>query len=224
MSNKFDRVAIFDLDGTLTDPLLGIHQSVNVTEEILGYQLSSVASVRSVIGPPLREAMSQLGFVEDDLDIAIATYRDHYRRVGLYNNVPFAGIYELLTSLQDRDVVLAVATSKIQPWAHEVLEHFNLRAFFRVVAGASLDGSRDTKAEIIVDCLKELGDVDRSHTLMIGDRRHDVEGAAASDLSCIGVLWGYGTDEELRSSGAVALARDVSDLELVLESLWFARR
>ncbi|MGN1346189.1 MAG: HAD family hydrolase [Eubacteriales bacterium] len=209
--------ALFDLDGTLTDPSLGITNSILYALENMGRELPPRESLYRFIGPPLLPAFQEfLGMTPEEAGRALVLYREYFAKRGLFENEPYPGIADALASLHDRGVTLAVATSKPEPFAVQILDHFGLSAFFTCVCGATLDQNRTQKADIIayaLNCLGLTGDAKaRVRIPMVGDRRHDIEGARANHLSSIGVLWGFGTEEELRSAGADALAHDMEEL------------
>ncbi len=206
------RYVLFDLDGTLTDPFEGIFNSSAYALEKLGYPAPSVESVRSVIGPPIREGFAALGVAPERIDEAVGLYRERYVPIGLFENLVIDGIPELLNELLNADVVMGVATSKVESYAREVLSHFGLADFFTIIAGASLHGSNDTKSTVISDCLHRLARREDEPAIMIGDRLHDVEGAANNAVACIGVSWGFAEERELEDAGALAVVATTSEL------------
>lgn len=219
MAREKSRTAIFDLDGTLSDPLRGIYDSISWAMNQHGYATPTLQDVRSGIGPPLRESVGALGVVEGDLDRVIASYRELYGTTGLYANELIDGVGELLSSLRQRGVTLAVATSKVEPWAREVLQYFGLLDQFSVVAGATFDGVRTNKIEVLANCLERLGPK-ATNAVMIGDRLHDIKGAQQFGLRSVGVLWGFGELEELVTAGATRTVATTQQLDEALISLW----
>jgi phosphoglycolate phosphatase len=153
-----------------------------------------------------------MGMGADETEGAIAAYRERYSRVGIYENALIPGVDALVRQLTDVGVRLALATSKPEPFAHTILEHFGIEGAFSIVAGATLDQQRRHKDEVVLHALEHLGLPDPSRVVMVGDREHDVLGAAAHDVGTIGVLWGYGSREELEAAGARSIVTTVEEL------------
>lgn len=176
----------------------------------MGIAQPDAATMRTFLGPPLADTFGQhFGMDEEQIDYAIEKYRERYHDVGLFENSVFVGVPEMLDALAARGFALAVATSKPTYSATRILEHFGLAERFVFIGGAALDGTRQDKADVIAHSIEELGargvNVSAQRARMVGDRRHDVLGAREHGLDCIGVLWGYGDEEELLGAGAVAL-------------------
>ena len=210
------RYVLFDLDGPLTDPIEGIGNSMAYAMEKLGYDSPSAAQIRALIGPPIREGLADLGVAAEQIEEALVLYRERYVPIGLYENAVIEGFPELLNELLNADVVMGVATSKVEIYAREILEHFGLSDFFAVIAGAALDGHQAEKAEVVADCLARLGVVDGDNALMVGDRFHDVDGARQNRLDCVGVSWGFAEEGELDRAGAVAVVNSTAELRSAL--------
>ena len=201
----FDLI-LFDLDGTLSDPKLGICTSVQyAAKEILGYDEPNIDNFVDFIGPPLREHfMERFGIDKAKAEECVAKYRERYTPIGLFENDLYEGMDKLLADLKARGYKLAVATSKPEVMAVTVLKHFGIFDYFDVVAGSELSGERTVKAEVIqyaIKRLEEAGIVCHS-PLMVGDRKHDVAGAKACNIPCLGVLYGYGSAEEMYEAEA----------------------
>ncbi len=210
-------IVLFDLDGTLTDSAPGILNGIRIALADQGLQMPDEAVQRTFLGPPLVDTFGgYYGMSASEVERAIATYREHYHDVGLFENTVYDGIPELLEELTALGMTLAVSTSKPTYSATRILEHFDLSRHFAFIGGAELDGSRQTKAEVIahtLDVLAERGQLDEATTrVMVGDRAHDVRGAATHGIDCIGVLWGYGDEAELTTAGAAAIAADPDEL------------
>lgn len=194
-------VVLFDLDGTLTDSYLGITRSYIHAFTEIGLEPPSADALRSVVGPPLHVSMAGFGLSRAQTTAAIAAYRERYHDVGWLENRLFDGMADLVADLSASGRSMAVATSKNQPIARRIVEHFGLADHFTAVAGAGDDGTRGTKAEVIAHALDVLeSDRNTSRTVMIGDRSHDVEGAAAHGIRTIGVRWGYALPGELEAA------------------------
>ena len=196
---------LFDLDGTLTDPFIGITKSISYALNMLGRKLPPRESLRWCIGPPLRDSFAKLLASDDDAlaEKAVAFYRERFSTVGLFENEVYNGIPEVLEALQNSGHALYVATSKPTVYAERIIDHFGLQRYFKCIFGSELDGTRSGKTSLITHILQtEL--IASSETSMIGDRKHDIIGAKENGMYGFGVLWGYGTKAELENSGAHA--------------------
>ena len=204
---------LFDLDGTLTDPMVGITSSVQYALEKFGIHVRYLKELIPFIGPPLAESFQKFyGFSKEDAERAIQYYREYYAPKGIFENEVYEGIPEMLARLTEAGFTLLVATSKPTVFAKKVLKHFGMEDYFSFVGGSELDGSRTKKAEVISYILKTCG-IRAKEAIMIGDRRHDIEGGKACGLESVGVLYGYGTEQELTEAGADHIIRTVAELE-----------
>lgn len=203
--NKYDTL-LFDLDGTLTDSQEGILNCIRFATEKMGFDMPE--DTQKFLGPPLYQSFAEfLGMNEEQVNEAVRIFRERYSTIGLFENRVYDGIPEMLQRLKDGGMRLMVATSKPRDYAVRILERFGLLRFFEVVGGACLDGTRNNKNEVIEYVLAESGISDRSGVLMIGDRKQDVLGAHKTGLKCLGVLWGYGSQEELSDAGSDYIAK-----------------
>jgi len=193
----------FDLDGTLTDPKPGITRSLQYALEKLGRPVPHEDELTWCIGPPLRSSLVRLLGGEADADRGVALYRERFGEVGLYENAVYPEIEATLAALQSR-ARLFVATSKAHVYADRIIDHFGLRRYFGHVFGAELDGTRAHKGDLLAFAIERTG-ADPSRSVMIGDRSHDIVGAKTNGIDGIGVLYGYGSREELLEAGAVQL-------------------
>lgn len=208
---------LFDLDGTLTNPGLGITNAVIYALKQFGIEVEERSSLYDFIGPPLRDSFRTFfGFSEDEIDAAVRFYREYYFEKGWMENIPYPGIQDVLRVQKSLGKRLVLATSKPDVLAFRILKHFQLSPFFDFVAGSSLDGERPTKADVIHYALRNLPGSVPENTLMIGDRKFDVFGARANGIASLGVLYGYGSREELSNAGADFLASSVADLSRFL--------
>jgi phosphoglycolate phosphatase-like HAD superfamily hydrolase len=207
---------IFDLDGTLTDSADGIVSSFRHALGEIGASVPEGDLSRKLVGPPMHHTLSAMG-LGDRADEAIAAYRADYTTRGWAMNSLFDGIPDLLADLRAAGVRLAVATSKAEPTARRIIEHFGLDQHFEVIAGASLDGVRASKADVVAHALAQLEPIP-ARVLMVGDRSHDVEGASAHGIDTVVVEWGYGADDFGVPDVATALAHvsTIADLREVL--------
>lgn len=213
-------VVLFDLDGTLTDSGLGVGNGVLYALEQLGKPEPEPALLRKYLGPPLWISFRDYaGLDEAETKLAVEHYRKYYDETGAYENKVYEGIPELLTELNRQEKRLAVATSKVDYAAVNILRHFNLDHHFEVIAGGDEHGhARGTKALVIEHALNELRMCDGTSVVMIGDREHDVHGAAEHKIPAIGVTWGYAADGELAHAGAIEVVGSVDQLsELLLK-------
>ena len=197
-------IALFDLDGTLTDPKTGITRSVQYALERLGRTVPEADALTWMIGPPLIAGFTELLGGSDDAQDAVRFYRERYGDVGLFENEVYAGMPALLQALREKDVRLYVATSKLQVFARRILDHFELSQFFSEIYGSEPDNRNADKRDLIRHILEQER-FDPARAVMIGDRKHDAIGAKANGLASIGVTWGYGSREELLDAGVAFL-------------------
>ena len=198
---------LFDLDGTLTDPMVGITSSVQYALEKFGIRVRYLKELIPFIGPPLAESFQKFyGFSKEDAERAIQYYREYYAPKGIFENEVYEGIPEMLAHLTEAGFTLLIATSKPTVFAKKVLKHFGMEDYFSFVGGSELDGSRTKKAEVISYILKTCG-IRAKEAIMIGDRSHDIEGGKACGLESVGVLYGYGKDFELTAVYSRTLER-----------------
>ena len=202
---------LFDLDGTLTDPGLGITSAVMYALERYGIRVDDRRELYRFIGPPLVDSfMRYYGFSAADARAAVDVYREYFTDRGIFENEVYPGIPELLETLCGAGCRLLVATSKPTVFARQILDHFGLLPRFLLVSGTSLKGRSASKEEVIETALLDAGITDRRRCVMVGDRFYDTEAAARCGLDSIGVLYGYGSPEELKN--AVWLAPDPASL------------
>ncbi len=211
---------LFDLDGTLTDPEEGITKSVQYALKALGIEEPDRHRLQHFIGPPLKEHfMETYHLTGEQGEYALLKYRERFRAKGMYENVVYPGIPELLNRLRDDGRKLAVASSKPQEFVEEILRHFDLEQYFQVIVGSEMDGRRTAKAEVVAEVVKqlEISEADKRNTVLVGDRRHDVEGAGQNQITALGVTYGYGGRSELETAGADVIVDTTED---VLKRLW----
>jgi phosphoglycolate phosphatase len=207
----------FDLDGTLTDSRPGITRSVQYALKAFDIHVDDLESLLPFIGPPLYESfMRYYHFSEAQAHMAVAKYREYFAKTGIFENDVYEGIIPLLKDLKAKGKTLAIATSKPTVFAVRIAEHFAFAPYFETIIGSELDGSRIHKGEIIAYALEQLVIGDQNQVVMIGDREHDIIGARQNGVSSIGVLYGYGSLEELQKAGADAIVHDVKGLRAVL--------
>lgn len=202
---------LFDLDGTLTNPFVGITNSMQYALRQMGQEPPMAEDLRRYIGPPLQVTFKEM--LGDDVLAAQALgfYRARYGEVGKFENELIPGMVEAVQAVSDAGYRLFVATSKLETYSVEIVDHFGLAPFFRRVHGSALDGSRADKGELIRHVLQTEG-LDPRRTVMIGDRLHDAYGATRNDVRAIGVLWGFGDRAELEGAGAIRIAASPAEL------------
>ena len=214
MKNK--KYILFDLDGTLTDSKEGIFNCFRHAFNALGVEVPDDSTMRSFLGPPLTESFERILGDGERAAEGVRIYRERYSTVGLFENRPYEGIAETLGELRGRGYILAVATSKPEPFSKRILERFGLIGYFSTVTGCGLDGSLNTKTEVIEETLRRLGVKDRNEAVMVGDRMHDIIGAREAGLGCIGAGWGFGERSELEEYGALCIADSPAELSKIL--------
>ncbi|HEM2690352.1 TPA: HAD family hydrolase [Streptococcus suis] len=207
---------LFDLDGTLTDSGQGILNSVAYALEKMGIEEPDTANLNRFIGPPLYESFSRFYQLSpEDTQSAVDAFRIYFKEKGMFENQLYPGIIPLLEELRTAGKTLVIATSKPEIFAKQILEHFGIAHYFDVIAGASLDSSRISKADVIGYAINQL-EAFPKHAVMIGDREHDIEGARMHQLPAIGVLYGYGNKQEFEKAGATMIVETVQDAKRVL--------
>lgn len=211
------RTVVFDLDGTLTDPKLGITRSIQHALTALGQRAPAQEELTWCIGPPLLESLRKLLGSQSQAESALRLYRQRFVEVGMYENQVYPGITTALSKLKAAGYRLFVATSKPTIYATPILEHFELSANFDAIYGSELDGTRSDKSELLA-WLTAQECIDPRRTVMVGDRRHDMVGGRNNGMATLGVLYGYGTRQELLDAGADRLCRSPSEFEQLLSA------
>ncbi|CRK51776.1 Hydrolase [Rhodococcus sp. RD6.2] len=213
-------ITLFDLDGTLTDSAPGIVTGFRHALATVGAPEPDVDLTQLILGPPMADTLRTVGLDDADAERALAAYFDRYDRIGWAENEVFPGVADLLTGLSASGSRLAVATSKSERFAVRILDHFGLSGHFEVVAGASADGTRRAKADVVEHALRGLGvspvPGGTPDVVMVGDRVHDVHGAAHWGIPTVLVHWGYGAESE--ADDAAWSARTVGELGAILHA------
>jgi phosphoglycolate phosphatase len=205
-------VVLFDLDGTLSHSEPGICGTLKLAIAEVGLAVPNDEALRTAIGPPFTVGLPDIGVPLELVDEVTRAYRTIYEDTGLFDTSVYDGVPELLDVLADLGCTLCVATSKPETSARRVIEHFGLTDRFKVIGAASDDYLVHTKADVIASVLDHLGLVGGEEIVMVGDRRFDVEGAAAHGIDTIGAVWGYGSRAELHTAGAWAIAEHPNDV------------
>ena len=230
------KYVLFDLDGTLTDSGEGITRAVQYALHEQGIEEPDLHRLDSFVGPPLDVSFkSRYGMNDEQMLRAVKKFREYYEPIGIFENRVYEGIPEMLDACRKEGITLAVASSKPQLFVHQVLEHFDIEKYFSVIVGSEMDGRRTDKKEVVDEALRQLTELAREkddakaparvcairesmalQTAMVGDRCYDMEGAAEHHLKAVGVSYGYGSEEELRDSGAHMVAGTVAELQQML--------
>ena len=220
---------LFDLDGTISESAPGIIRSVQYGLAAVGIHETDMAVLRTFIGPPLNVQMRKLYHMSDeDIRMAVTKFRELYETEGIFECEPYDGIGDLLKEAREKGYILAVASSKPEPFVKRIMDHFGFTSYFLVICGSDAadelnkKASQNQKTRIIQKALGELEDKGFSredftgHTLMIGDTGYDVDGAKDNHLPCVGVTFGYGSREELEEHGATHVVDTVAELRDLL--------
>ena len=197
---RYDYI-LFDLDGTLTDPGLGITKSVEYALNHYGITVEDRTELYPLIGPPLIDSfMKYYGFSKERAVEAVEVYREYFREKGLFENEVYPGVPEMLKALKNAGKTLLVASSKPEEFVLTILQHFGLLEYFDFVGGAAMDETRTKKADVVQYVLQKAGIRDKRRAILVGDREFDVNGAHAEGIDAIAVTYGYGSIEELTQS------------------------
>ena len=220
------KYALFDLDGTLSDPKIGITTCVQLALRHFGIIVDNLDELEPFIGPPLKESfMNFYGLSEEQALKALEVYRSRFSTKGLYENEMYHGIDTMLCELKAQGYTLAVASSKPTVYVEQILEYFNIKQYFNHVVGSFLDGRRVDKDEVVEEALRLLGVTEecKSEAVMIGDRMFDVNGAKSHGIRSVAVSYGYGSKEELMGAHPDHIIDSVKELKDLLLSLGCTR-
>lgn len=205
---------LIDLDGTLTDPKVGITTSARYGLNKIGHPIADDVNIDWIIGPPLKASLAKIlnVSIEDDLaEQALLGYRERFSVTGLFENLVYPTIAETLSALNERGYTLYVATAKPTIYAKQILEHFNLAQYFKVIYGSELTGERTNKAELIAYILEQEA-LSAKNCIMVGDREYDILGARKNGIEAIAVEYGYGSDDEITRAAPKARIQQFADL------------
>ncbi len=210
-------VILFDLDGTITDSGIGVTNSVMYALKKYGIEVNDRSELFRFIGPPLIDSfMNFYGFSHDKAVEAVDSYREYYRDTGIWENSVYEGIPELLKSLSESGKRVLVATSKPEIFARRILEKHGIAKYFEYIAGANMDETRSSKEDVINYALETCGITDTSEVVMVGDTKFDIIGANKFGMDSVGILFGYGTKEEMEAEGATYIRETVEELSELL--------
>ena len=206
---------LFDLDGTIIEPSQGIFQSINYAMKKMNRPELSLSVLKTFIGPPLEDSFRSLGMTAEEAKDAIFYYREFYQETGIHLFTVYEEIEMVLKTLsQEKQIYLA--TSKPEVFAEIILKKLNFHQYFSGIYGANLEGTRSHKADVIRYVMEQATISAVDQVVMIGDRKHDVEAAKAHSVDSVGVLWGYGNQEELENEGATYIAVNANELRQLL--------
>lgn len=211
----FDTI-LFDLDGTLSQSAEGITKSVQYMLEKFGIFEPDLKKLERFIGPPITQSLKDFyGFDDEKAWQGVLYYRERFESKGVFENEPYDGVEELLRILKKAGKTLAVATSKPQPQTDKILKRYKFDTYFDCIMGPDPASKDSTKGKVIREVLSRL-DCNKSKTVMVGDKSHDIIGAKENGIKSIGVLYGYGSRQELESSGADFIVKDINELKSLL--------
>jgi len=214
------KIILMDLDGTITNPKTGITKSIQYALKAENIIIEDLDTLCKYIGPPLKTTFKEsYGFDEGKANRALAKYREYFQETGMYENEVYEGMEELLSKLKALGNKMIVATSKPEIFAKGIIEHFGLEQYFDDICGSNLDATRAEKEEVIRYAMDKNGITDCSSVIMVGDRSYDIIGAKSVGLGSVGVLYGFGSREELEEAGADRISETVADLYEVIMDL-----
>ncbi len=212
------RYIFFDLDGTLTDPKKGITSAVQyAAKHYCGVDIEDPDTLTDFIGPPLDESfMKYFGLTKPQAQEAVESYREYYRPIGVFENTVYEGVPQMLRDLKAAGKVIVMATSKPEIFANQIAEHYGFKKYFDCITGSTLDGSLVKKGDVLRLAMERIGSPAPEECVMVGDRLHDVDGGKENGTGTVGVLYGYGSREELTGHGADVIVESVEELRMYL--------
>lgn len=207
----------FDLDGTLTDSREGILNGLEYSLSYFNIKVENRKALEKFIGPTLADSFKEeYNFNEEQVEKAVKKYREYYAVKGLKENKLYDGIKNLITDLVQNNINVILATAKPQIFAEQILEYFDIKKYFKFISGATLDRTREKKADIIRYAMNNLNINNSDQCIMIGDRKHDIIGAQKNNIKCIGVTYGFGSEEELKKYGADYIAKNTEEIKNII--------
>lgn len=211
---------LLDLDGTITNPKEGITKSIQYALKKVGVEVENLDTLTKHIGPPLKEGFMEFwGFDEETANRLVHYYREYFAVTGIYENVVYDGMEELLKKLKVAGKTLIVATSKPEFFARQIMEYFHLDSYFTDICGSNLDGTRTKKGDVIAYAMEKNQITCKEDTIMIGDRSHDIIGAKENGIFSVGVLYGFGSEEEFKNNNANYIVKNIEELEKLLTGI-----
>lgn len=216
MKKNFQYI-LWDLDGTLSDPMVGICSAVQYALKHFGFEVDDIRTLTPFIGPPLQQSLKEFyHFTPEQIKEAHRVYNEYFIARGMFENVMYEGIDTLLKKLRQEGKHLYVATSKPEKLAKRILEHFGLASYFDFIGGDTDNLTRSAKSEVIRYVLSENKAINPAQAIMVGDRKFDIAGAKANGIPAVGVLYGYGNREEFVEANADYIVHDLKELENLL--------
>ena len=219
---SMNQLVLFDLDGTLTESGEGIMKSVQYALRKLGKEAPDWRELRAFVGPPLIGMFMQYaGFDRETAEQGVVYYREYFQEKGIFENALYPGIKEMLESFKKQGLALGIASSKPEPYVLKVTDYFDITKYFDVITGSTMAETRTKKSEVIEEALRRYAPEEdiRENAVMVGDKSHDILGAREAGLRCVGVLYGYGTKEEIEGAEPFAVAGTVEELSEILLNL-----
>lgn len=208
---------LFDLDGTITDPMVGITKSAQYALKKFGIEAEDHKTLSFFIGPPLRESFcEQYGMTQEEAGKAIEYYREYYKPIGIFENELYEGMDSMLEALKQAGHNVVLATSKPEVFARQILEYFHIEKYFDFIAGADLEETRVKKEEVIRYALEQFPVPSQREVIMVGDRRYDIEGARQCGIPTVAVAYGYGSMEELETANPNKIVANIKELKRYL--------
>ena len=217
-----EKVLLFDLDGTLTDPKEGITKCLQYALRHFNIEVNDLSQLLCFIGPPLVDSFKNFyGMSEEDAVVAVEKYRERFKDIGIFENGVYEGITQMLKNCKDMGCKIGLATSKPEEFAVRILEKYELAKYFDETTGSTMDGSRNNKTDVIKEAFRRMGitDAHKENVFMIGDREHDIIGAKNCGIKSIGVKFGYAEEGELEAAGADYVVDTVEQLQSLIERL-----
>ncbi len=207
---------IFDLDGTIIDSQLGIAKGFQSALKAYGVE-EDIEVIKGLIGPPLsRTIITKYGFSEEDGAAAMKIHMQYCREIGVYEGSIYDGVIEMLDTLKEKGATVTIATNKPEELALLQMEHLKLKDYFKVIIGNNITQTRGNKSDFVRMAMEEAGFNDKENTIMIGDRYHDIDGGKDNNLDTIGVLYGYGSEEEMRGCNPTYIAKTPGDVTKII--------
>lgn len=214
------KAVLFDLDGTLIDSSEGIIKSVRYALDYYGMEEPDTGKLYQFIGPPLSESFQKYyGFSAEKAYEAVGVYRERYNKTGIYECSLYPGVKECIRTLKKKGYRIGMASSKPEESCRRILEHFDILSLFDDVVGATFDGRRDKKEDVLQEVLYRWNDLLAENMYLIGDTIFDVEGAKAVGMPCIAVTFGFGDLRQMKEAGIAGICTDMRLLPKVIEEV-----
>lgn len=225
METKEIKAVLFDLDGTLIDSSEGIIKSVRYALSYYGMEETDTDKLYQFIGPPLSDSFQKIyGFSREQAVEAVEVYRQRYNKTGIFECRLYPGVEECIRTLRKQGLRIGMASSKPEQSCRRILEHFGILSLFDEVVGATFDGTRERKEDVLREAFRRWEDLSLSQMCLIGDTVYDVAGAAAAGIDCIAVTYGFGDVEQMKQAGAAAVCEQICQLPQLIQALEAAEK